>query len=59
MLVTSAASTDTLKSQQTVTAAFTHEFGGEGTGYAVFGRYTFGDGGEGKTSESFDAALPR
>jgi len=24
----------------------------------VFGRYTFGNGGEGKTSESFDAALP-
>lgn len=58
MLVTSAASTATLTSQETVTAAFTHEFGGDGTDYAVFGRYTFGDGGEGKTSETFEAALP-
>jgi hypothetical protein len=58
MLVTTAASTDTLSSQQTVTAAFTHEFGGDGTDYGVFGRYTFGDGGEGKTSASFEAALP-
>ena len=57
-LITNAASTKTLRSQQTVTAAFTHEFGGAGADYAVFGRYTFGDGGEGKTSESFDAALP-
>ena len=58
VLATSAASTSTLRSQQTVTAAFTHEYGGDGTDYAVFGRYTFGDGGEGKSSESFDAALP-
>jgi hypothetical protein len=58
MLVTTAASTDTLSSQQTVTAAFTHEFGGDGTDYGMFGRYTFGDGGEGKTSASFEAALP-
>jgi len=57
-LVTSAANTDTLRSQQTITAAFTHEFGGEGSDYAIFGRYTFGDGGEGKTSESANAALP-
>jgi len=57
-LVTSAAETSTLNSQQTVTAAFTHEFGGEGSDYAVFGRYTFGDGGEGKTGETFNAALP-
>jgi hypothetical protein len=58
MLVTTAASTGTLSRQKTVTAAFTHEYGGDGTDYAVFGRYTFGDGGEGKTSESFEAALP-
>ncbi len=58
MLLTSAASTKTLKSQQTVSAAFTHEYGGDGTDYAVFGRYTYGDGGEGKTSESSEAALP-
>jgi hypothetical protein len=58
VLVTSAASTDTLRSQETVTAAFTHEFGGDGNNCAVFGRYTFGDGGEGKTSESAEAALP-
>ena len=58
MLVTSAASTKTLNSQQTVTAAFTHEFGGDGADYAVFGRYTFGDGGEGKSDASFEAALP-
>ena len=57
-LVTNAASSKTLRSQQTITAAFTHEFGGAGTDYAVFGRYTFGNGGEGKTSESFGAALP-
>jgi hypothetical protein len=57
-LVTSAASTDALNSQQTVSAAFTHEFGGEGSDYAVFGRYTFGDGGEGKTTESAGSALP-
>jgi hypothetical protein len=58
VLITSAASTKTLNDQQTVTAAFTHEFGNDGTNYAVFGRYTFGDGGDGKTSESFEAALP-
>lgn len=58
MLVTNAASTETLKSQQTITAAFTHEFGGAGSEYAMFGRYTFGNGGEGKTSDSFGAALP-
>jgi hypothetical protein len=58
MLLTSAASTKTLKSQQTVTAAFTHEYGGDGTDYAVFGRYTFGDGGEGRDSDAFEAALP-
>lgn len=57
-LITNAASTNTLKSQQTITVAFTHEFGRAGSDYAVFGRYTFGDGGEGKTSESFAAALP-
>ena len=58
LLLTSAAETSTLKSQQTVTAAFTHEFGGEGSKYALFGRYTFGDGGEGKTAESADSAVP-
>ena len=58
VLITNAASTDTLKSQQTITAAFTHEFGGDGTAYGVFGRYTFADGGEGKSSASFEAALP-
>ena len=57
-LVTSAAETSTLNSQQTVTAAFTHEFGGDGSDYALFGRYTFGDGGEGKTAESADSAVP-
>jgi hypothetical protein len=57
-LVTSAASTSSLRSQQTITVAFTHEAGGGGNDYAVFGRYTFGDGGEGKTSEFFEAALP-
>jgi hypothetical protein len=41
-----------------VTAAFTHEFGSDGDKYAVFGRYTFGDGGEGWTSESLSSALP-
>jgi hypothetical protein len=57
-LVTSAAETSTLNSQQTITAAFTHEFGGDGSDYALFGRYTFGDGGEGKTAESTDSAVP-
>ena len=58
MLITSAAETSTLESQQTWTAAFTHEFGGDGSKYALFGRYTFGDGGEGKSAESADSALP-
>jgi hypothetical protein len=58
VLLTSAATTSTLRSQQTVTAAFTHEFGSDGDDYAVFGRYTFGDGGEGLTSESLSSALP-
>ncbi|MGI9201222.1 MAG: hypothetical protein ACR2QL_09195, partial [Woeseiaceae bacterium] len=58
LLATSAAETSTLKSQQTVTAAFTHEFGGDGSKYALFGRYTFGDGGEGKSAESADSAVP-
>jgi hypothetical protein len=57
-LVTSAAEAETLKSQQTFTAAFTHEFGGDGSDYALFGRYTFGDGGEGKTAELANSALP-
>lgn len=57
-LVTSAAETSTLRSQETVTAAFTHEFGGSGSKYALFGRYTFGDGGEGKTAESANSAVP-
>ena len=38
--------------------AFTHEYGPSGTDYALFGRYTFGDGGEGKTPESLELALP-
>jgi hypothetical protein len=57
-LVTSAAATSTLKSQRSITAAFTYEFGGKGSEYAVFGRYTFADGGEGRASESAEAALP-
>jgi hypothetical protein len=58
LLTTSASATSTLNSQESVSLAFTHEFGSGGTDYAVFGRYTFADGGSGKMAESQAAALP-
>jgi hypothetical protein len=58
LLTPSADATTTLNNQQSISMAFTHEFGQGGADYAVFGRYTFADGGSGKMTDSLEAALP-
>ena len=49
--------TESLTSETGWVAAFTHEFG-EQADYALFGRYTWRNGGEGRTPEAVEDELP-